>query len=168
MAILLVIVMMVFLPVEKHHDSASSAARGHRAYGEDTVAVSKQDMTTNANDSAVDTAISDMKGAETTTSAPVPPVAAPAGVSLSESEIFDAKCSRIAKLYQLSPREAEILPYLARGRNNAYLQEKFVISPHTAKSHIYNIYRKLDIHSQQRLMDFVEDFPDDYDIQRLL
>lgn len=29
------------------------------------------------------------------------------------------------------------------------------------KSHIYSIYRKLDIHSQQKLMDFVEDYPID-------
>ena len=92
---------------------------------------------------------------------PAPPPAVQPG--LSESEVFDGKCVSISKLYQLSPREAEILPYLAKGRNNAYLQDKFVISPHTAKSHIYNIYRKLDIHSQQKLMDFVEEFPDDYD-----
>jgi len=65
----------------------------------------------------------------------------------------------VAKLYQLSPRETEIIALLAKGRNAAYIQEALVISPHTVKSHIYNIYRKLDIHSQQKLMDFVEDFP---------
>ena len=80
-------------------------------------------------------------------------------VDTSESDLFEARCAAVAKLYQLSPRETEILGYLAKGRNAAYIQEALFISPHTVKSHIYNIYRKLDIHSQQKLMDFVEDFP---------
>ena len=80
-------------------------------------------------------------------------------VDTSESDLFEARCDAVAKLYQLSPRESEILRYLAKGRNAAYIQEELVISPHTVKSHIYNIYRKLDIHSQQKLMDFVEEFP---------
>jgi DNA-binding CsgD family transcriptional regulator len=77
----------------------------------------------------------------------------------SETDLFEARCAAVAKLYQLSPRETEILAYLAKGRNAAYIQDALVISPHTVKSHIYNIYRKLDIHSQQKLMDFVEEFP---------
>ena len=80
-------------------------------------------------------------------------------VDVSESELFERRCAAVAKLYQLSPRETEILGFLAKGRNAAYIQEELTISPHTVKSHIYNIYRKLDIHSQQKLMDFVEEFP---------
>lgn len=80
-------------------------------------------------------------------------------VDTTESDLFEARCAAVAKLYQLSPRETEILGFLAKGRNAAYIQDALVISPHTVKSHIYNIYRKLDIHSQQKLMDFVEDFP---------
>ncbi len=73
--------------------------------------------------------------------------------------VFAAKCMAAAELYKLTPREADILGYLARGRNAAYLQEKLCISPHTVKSHIYSIYRKFDIHSQQKLMDFIEEYP---------
>ena len=80
-------------------------------------------------------------------------------VDMSESDLLKARCKAVAKLYQLSPREEDVLEYLARGRNAAYIQEQLTISPHTVKSHIYNIYRKLDIHSQQKLMDFVETFP---------
>lgn len=80
-------------------------------------------------------------------------------VDKTDKELFEERCAAVAKLFQLSPRETEILGYLARGRNAAYIQEELVISPHTVKSHIYNIYRKLDIHSQQKLMDFVEEFP---------
>lgn len=80
-------------------------------------------------------------------------------IQMNESELFDKRCEAIVKLYQLSPREADILEYLAKGRNAAWIQEQLLISPHTVKSHIYNIYLKLDIHSQQKLMSFVEEFP---------
>ena len=84
-------------------------------------------------------------------------------VQMSESDLLNRKCDAVAKLFQLSPRETDILGYLARGRNAAWMQEELTVSPHTVKSHIYNIYRKLDIHSQQKLMSFVEDFPLDSD-----
>ena len=35
--------------------------------------------------------------------------------------------------------------------------DNFYISQSTAKTHIYNIYRKFGIHSRQELLDFVED-----------
>ena len=78
---------------------------------------------------------------------------------MSEHEVFEARCNAVAEMYQLSPRETDVLRYLAKGRNAAYIQNKLTISPHTVKSHIYSIYRKTDIHSQQSLMDFVEDYP---------
>lgn len=78
---------------------------------------------------------------------------------MTEKEIFEKRCEAVASLYQLSPREGDILRFLAKGRNAAYIQAKLTISPHTVKSHIYSIYRKLDIHSQQKLMDFVEEYP---------
>ena len=69
-------------------------------------------------------------------------------------------CSQIAKLYQLSPRETEIFFLVAKGRNADYVQQKLVISTHTAKTHIANIYRKLEVHSSQELLDLVEAFRD--------
>ncbi len=86
----------------------------------------------------------------------------PPGVS--EKAVFDARCEAIAKMYQLSPRESDILEFLAKGRNASYIQGKLTISSHTVKSHIYSIYRKLDIHSQQKLMDFVEEYPIDMSV----
>ena len=85
--------------------------------------------------------------------------AALANSGMSAEDLFEARCTAVAQLYQLSPRETEVLHYLARGRNAAYIEEKLCISSHTVKSHIYNIYRKTDIHAQQSLMDFVESFP---------
>ena len=34
--------------------------------------------------------------------------------------------------------------------------DTFYISQSTAKTHIYNIYRKFGIHSRQELLDFIE------------
>ncbi len=66
---------------------------------------------------------------------------------------IDAACEQ----YRLSPREREILPILLRGRDAKYIMDTFYISQSTAKTHIYNIYRKFGIHSRQELLDFVED-----------
>lgn len=121
MAVLLVVVVMVFFPTERHHPMDGAAA---------------------IEGNAAQTVVS---------------------VQLDESELFNRKCEAVVRLYQLSPREADILSYLAKGRNAAWIQEELMVSPHTVKSHIYNIYKKLDIHSQQKLMDFVQDFPLDAD-----
>lgn len=59
--------------------------------------------------------------------------------------------------YRLSPREREVLWILLKGRDAKYIMDKFYISQSTAKTHIYNIYRKFGIHSRQELIDFVEE-----------
>ena len=46
---------------------------------------------------------------------------------------------------------------LAKGRGTAYIQDKLCISKSTAKTHISHIYRKLDIHTHQDLIDLVEE-----------
>lgn len=56
----------------------------------------------------------------------------------------------------LTPRESEILVLAARGRNRKFISEELVVSEETIKSHVYSIYRKLGIHSQQELLDLVE------------
>jgi len=78
---------------------------------------------------------------------------------IGDKAVFRMRIEQVAKIYGLSQREHDVLSYLAKGRNANYIQKELTISPHTAKSHIYNIYRKLDIHSQQKLMDFIEDYP---------
>lgn len=54
------------------------------------------------------------------------------------------------------PQQAEVLEFLAKGRDAKFIEDHFCISRSTAKSHIYNIYCKLDIHSRQELLDMVE------------
>ena len=71
--------------------------------------------------------------------------------------VFHVKCEIVARKYGLSNRQGEVLFMLAKGRNADYITEKLVISSHTAKAHIYNIYQKTGVHSRQELMDLVED-----------
>lgn len=77
------------------------------------------------------------------------------GVRETPNEVSEA-CTAIASRSGLSPREHEILMLLARGRNADYIARILCIAPSTVKTHIKSIYRKLDIHSQQNLMDIIE------------
>lgn len=70
---------------------------------------------------------------------------------------FHARCEEIADCYMLSRRETEVMFLLAKGHNAAFIQDKLCISKSTAKTHINHIYRKLDIHTQQELLNMVED-----------
>lgn len=58
--------------------------------------------------------------------------------------------------YELSAREKEVLILLAQGRTVPYIGERLFIAPSTVESHKKRIYRKLDVHSKQDLMDLVE------------
>lgn len=69
---------------------------------------------------------------------------------------YERQCQKIIEKYGLSKREAEMLPLLGRGRNAQYIADAFVVSASTVKTHIYHIYQKLGIKSQQELMDALE------------
>lgn len=69
---------------------------------------------------------------------------------------FAQRLSRTAAKYGLSDREQEVLRFLAKGRHAQYIGNALHISPHTAKTHISHIYRKMDVSSLEELMDVVE------------
>jgi DNA-binding CsgD family transcriptional regulator len=81
-------------------------------------------------------------------SMPIPPTV--------NRDFWVERCEFLAKQYGLSQRQTEVLILLALGRNTTYIQEELVISPHTAKAHIYNTYQKLGIHSRQDLLTLIE------------
>ena len=74
-----------------------------------------------------------------------------------EKGSFYRRCDEISDQYMLSKREREVLPLLAKGHNAAFIQDKLCVSKSTAKTHINHIYKKLDIHTQQELLNMVED-----------
>lgn len=69
---------------------------------------------------------------------------------------FKSKCLAMAKHYGLSPRETEVAVLIARGRDSAHIQEKLFLSRSTVQTHRMHIYRKLDIHNRQELLDIIE------------
>lgn len=69
-------------------------------------------------------------------------------------EIDDLSRARNPR-YGLSARELEILGYFAQGRSANWIADHFVISKNTVRSHLRNIYTKLDVHTRQDLLDFL-------------
>lgn len=45
----------------------------------------------------------------------------------------------------LTPRETEILTMISAGANNEKIAERLYISPNTVKTHIYNIFKKINV-----------------------
>lgn len=82
-------------------------------------------------------------------------IARPAN-GVSPDALVDQVSSMLTVENGLTPRESEILALAARGRNRKFISEELTVSEETIKSHVYSIYRKLGIHSQQELLDLVE------------
>lgn len=58
----------------------------------------------------------------------------------------------IAKRYNISARETEIIGLIARGMSNDEIMDELFISASTVRNHIYNIYRKIGINSRGQLL----------------
>jgi DNA-binding CsgD family transcriptional regulator len=48
----------------------------------------------------------------------------------------------------LTPREAEVLGWITRGRTNRDIARLLFISPHTVRKHVENIFEKLDVRTR--------------------
>jgi DNA-binding NarL/FixJ family response regulator len=65
-------------------------------------------------------------------------------VLLAEQETRRQKSAILASL---SARELDVLSCLAGGMSRQEIAELYVVSPHTVRTHINNVLRKLDVHS---------------------
>lgn len=65
-------------------------------------------------------------------------------------------CGRVAAEFGLSPRETDVLGYLARGRSATFIADELRISPHTVKTHIKRIHEKLGLGSKEEIISLVE------------
>ena len=52
----------------------------------------------------------------------------------------------------LTEREAEVLRLVARGWTNKQIAQELFVTPGTAKRHVHNIYRKLEVRSRTQAM----------------
>ena len=69
---------------------------------------------------------------------------------------LEARCAALASAHGLSRREREVFALLARGRSRPYIRDTLVLSKNTVATHVKHIYQKLDVHSQQELLDLVQ------------
>lgn len=66
-------------------------------------------------------------------------------------------CESAAMGKGLTPRESEVLLYLHRGFSVKKMAELMCVSTSTVQTHIASLYRKLDVHSKQELIDLVNE-----------
>ena len=69
----------------------------------------------------------------------------------------EERIEQIASECGLSKREREIFNFLARGMTAGEIQQELWISIHTVKTHMSNVYHKLDVHSAQQLLDRIDE-----------
>lgn len=72
-----------------------------------------------------------------------------------EKNRIGMKCRELAKQYELTTREEEILLLLALKKKPAAIEAELYVAKSTAKTHIKHIYQKLNVHSRQELFDLV-------------
>lgn len=87
---------------------------------------------------------------------PAAPLPSPEPAAPSREQSLDAACDRLSAERGLTEREREVLGMLARGHNGYRIRDELTLSYNTVKTHVKRIYRKLDVHSQQELIDLVE------------
>lgn len=75
-----------------------------------------------------------------------------------QADALDQQCARLARAFSLTERESDVFKLLAKGRNVPFIEDELIISRNTIKTHIKHIYQKMDLHSQQELIDMVETY----------
>lgn len=76
----------------------------------------------------------------------------------SEMDLYEAVVQRgeqLAHEHGLTNRETEILQLLLQGRSLPFIQDELVLASGTVRTHVMRIYKKLDIHSRQELLNLL-------------
>lgn len=64
-------------------------------------------------------------------------------------------CSLIAEDFHLTQRERDVLFLLAQGVSRADIAAELVVTPNTVKTHVRNLYSKLNVHSSDELLKLI-------------
>lgn len=83
---------------------------------------------------------------------------ASANTAVVKRQELASRCSDLAKQHGLSPREEEVLLLLAQHKTVGSIERELFIANGTAKTHIRHVYRKLDVHSRDELVEKLELF----------
>ncbi len=70
-------------------------------------------------------------------------------------DVMDGWSEKAARAYGLTPRERQILFLLLRGDDGPAIAEELGLSDNTVRSHKKRLYRKLDVHSKQELLELM-------------
>lgn len=81
---------------------------------------------------------------------------APSVAAVPVEEFLKVRCEALACNCALSPREAEILLYIGRGHNPVFIAKTLVLSVSTVRTHIRNIYRKVEVTSREELLALID------------
>ena len=77
-----------------------------------------------------------------------------------EGDAQRARCERAGAAHGLSAKEQEVAQLLYRGLSAKRIAEELFISENTVRSHTANIYKKLNVHSKQELIQLIDGFKD--------
>ncbi len=86
-------------------------------------------------------------------------------VNVGNSPNYEQLMRLVGARYDLSPREIEVLALIGRGHTRQDVADTLGISLQTAKTHVARIYHKLDVHSQQEMLDVLEACREEYGAQ---
>lgn len=67
----------------------------------------------------------------------------------------------LVERFGLTPREADVLPLIVKGRTIARIQEELHISQGTVSTHTRHIYQKAGVRNRQALLDLIDGLPDE-------
>lgn len=70
---------------------------------------------------------------------------------------LDEKIDLIAREYEITGRMLEVFALIAHGRTGTRIEQELYMSKGTVKTHTRRIYRKLDVHSKQEMLDLIEE-----------
>lgn len=73
-----------------------------------------------------------------------------------ENTSFSDDLDAFASDYGLTRREAEVVPYIYKGRSAKVIAGTLCVSESTVRTHIRRIYEKTEVHSMQELIDLID------------
>ena len=76
-------------------------------------------------------------------------------VAPEEFATIDERCESLARQFDLTEREVEVMKLLAKGRSKSFIAEELYLSENTVRGHAKHLYAKLDIHTKAELQDLV-------------